>query len=304
MTDDKPVKTVAPGGAGFDEIVRFIQSARARAFHTINTELIDLYWTIGRSLETRITEEGWGKRTVVSLATYIHTRYPGIRGFSPQNLWRMRQFFETWRDDEKVLTLLRQLPWSSHLHIMAKTSRPKERDFYLRMAISQQWPVREIARQIDNALFERTVLDPLKLSTALRELHPNAETIFRDAYIVEFLDLPDGFHERDLHQCLLHDLRKFLGEIGRDFCFIGSEVPLQVGGRDFSHDMLFFHRELNCLVAIELKIDEFQPEHLGKLEFYLEALDRDVRKPHEGPSIGVLFCASKDSKVVEYALSS
>ena len=159
------------------------------------------------------------------------------------------------------------------------------------------------ALQFDIALFERAVLNPPKLSTALRELHPGAESLFRDAYLVEFLNLPDKHRNADLHQGLLRNLQQFLCEIGRDFCFAGSEVPLQVGGRDFALDLLFFHRELNCLVAIELKIGEFQPEHLGKLEFYLEALDRDLRKPHESPSMGVLLCASKDSEVVEYALS-
>jgi hypothetical protein len=137
----------------------------------------------------------------------------------------------------------------------------------------------------------------------LRELHPEAEKVFRDAYLLEFLDIPEGHRESDLHTSLLSNLQHFLIELGRDFCFVGSKVPLQVGTRDFALDLLFFHRGLNCLVAIELKIGEFQPEHIGKLDFYLEALDRDVRKPHERPAIGVLLCASKDAEVVEYALS-
>jgi predicted nuclease of restriction endonuclease-like (RecB) superfamily len=147
--------------------------------------------------------------------------------------------------------------------------------------------VREVARQIDAALFERAVLNPPKVSTALRESRPGAEAAFRDAYVVEFLELPDGHQEADLHKSLLLNMSHFLGEMGRDFCFAGSEVPLQVGGRDFALDLLFFHRGLSCLVAVELKIGEFQPEHLGKLNFYLEALDRDVRKPHEGPAIAL-----------------
>jgi predicted nuclease of restriction endonuclease-like (RecB) superfamily len=227
----------------------------------------------------------------------------GVRGFSPQNLWRMRQFYEAYRDQPELSTALRELPWSAHLHLLSKTKRRQEREFYLRTSIQQRWPVSEVARQIDSALFERAVLNPPKLSTALRELHPGVETVFRDAYVVEFLDLPDEHREADLHRSLLRNLSRSLSELGRDFCFIGSEVPLQVGNRDFALDLLFFHRELNCLVAIELKIGEFQPEHLGKLEFYLEALDRNLRKAHEGPSIGVLLCASKDSEVVEYALS-
>jgi predicted nuclease of restriction endonuclease-like (RecB) superfamily len=215
----------------------------------------------------------------------------------------MRQFFETYQDYPKLSTLLRELPWSSNLHIISKTKRPEEREFYLRMATQHRWPVREVARQIDSALFERAILNPPKLSSALKEMHPNAETVFRDAYIIEFLELPEIHQEADLHKSLLNNLRRFLAELGHDFCFIGSEIPLQVGSRDFALDMLFFHRGLNCLVAIELKIGEFQPENLGKLDFYLEALDRDIRKSHESPSIGLLLCASKDNEVVEYALS-
>ena len=287
----------------FDEVVELIRRARQQAARVVNTELIELYWRIGDYLHRKIESDGWAKSTVVQLAAHIAQREPGLRGFSPQNLWRMRQFFDAYREQPELSTLLRELSWSAHLHILAKTKLPEEREFYLRMSNQQHWPVREVARQIDSALFERAVLHPPKLSTALREFHPGAETVFRDAYVVEFLELHEGHHEADLHQSLLRNLRAFLTEMGRDFCFIGSEVPLQVGNRDFALDLLFFHRELNCLVAIELKIGEFQPEHLGKLEFYLEALDRDLRKPHEGPSIGVLLCASKDNEVVEYALS-
>ena len=304
---DKQSRTASTDAAvqeeRFAEVVRMIQVAREQTLAAVNTALIDLYWQVGKTISARIASDGWGKGTVTALASYIQSRQPGVRGFSPQNLWRMRQFFDTYRDQTELSTLLRELPWSAHLHILAKTKRPEEREFYLRMSSQQRWPVREVARQIDGALFERAVLHPPKLSTALRELHPSADTVFRDAYVVEFLELPDGHHEADLHRSLLRNLSAFLTEMGRDFCFIGSEVPLQVGNRDFALDLLFFHRELNCLVAIELKIGEFQPEHLGKLEFYLEALDRDMRKPHEGPSIGVLLCASKDSEVVEYALS-
>lgn len=292
-----------PEATAFAEIAALIVAARQRTLTAVNAALIDLYWQVGRAISIRIADEGWGKGTVEALAAYIDRHHSGQRGFSPQNLWRMRQFYDTYRSHEEVATLLRQLPWSGHLHLLAKCKRPEEREFYLRTAIQQQWSVREVARQIDGALFERAILNPPKLSTALRELHPGAESVFRDAYLVEFLDLPPAHSESDLHRALLGNLQQFLCEIGRDFCFVGSEVPLQVGGRDFALDLLFFHRALNSLVAIELKIGEFQPEHLGKLDFYLEALDRDVRKPHEGPSIGVLLCASKDSEVVEYALS-
>jgi predicted nuclease of restriction endonuclease-like (RecB) superfamily len=196
-----------------------------------------------------------------------------------------------------------QLPWTHNLIILGQSKRPEEREFYLRMAIQERWSKRELERQLKTSLFERAVLNPPKVSAAVTQLHAEAATVFKDAYVVEFLNLPDGHSEADLHSGLLRQLKDFMIELGRDFCFVGSEYPVQVGGRDFALDLLFFHRGINSLVAVELKIGRFEPEHLGKLNFYLEALDRDVRKSHENPSVGVLLCASKDKEVVEYALS-
>lgn len=171
----------------------------------------------------------------------------------------------------------------------------------MRLTVEEQWSSRELERQFKAALFERVILSPVKTSFALAQTQPEALNVFKDSYVVEFLGLSQDASELDLHQGLLKKLQYFLIELGKDFCFVGSEYPLQVGGRDFALDMLFFHRGLNCWVAIELKIGRFEPEYLGKLSFYLEALDRDVRKPHEQPAIGVLLCASKDDEVVEYA---
>lgn len=215
----------------------------------------------------------------------------------------MRQFYETYRDQEFVTALLTQLPWTHNLIILSQSKHPEEREFYLRTAIREQWSSRELERQFKGALFEQSILSPAKVSAVLRQTHPEALSVFKDSYLVEFLDLPAGHAESDLHRGLLARLKDFLIELGRDFCFVGSEYPLQVGDRDFALDLLFFHRGLNCLVAIELKVGRFEPEYLGKLGFYLEALDRDVKKPHENPAIGVLLCASKDDEVVEYALS-
>jgi predicted nuclease of restriction endonuclease-like (RecB) superfamily len=198
---------------------------------------------------------------------------------------------------------VRQLPWTHNIIILNQSKRPEEREFYLRLAIRERWSKRELERQFKTALFERTVLNPVKVTPLVTQIHPDALSIFKDSYLVEFLDLPESHAEADLQRGLLQRLKDFLIELGRDFCFLGSEYPLQVGGRDFALDLLFFHRGLNCLVAIELKVGRFEPEYLGKLGFYLEALDRDAKKPHEQPAIGVLLCASKDDEVVEYALS-
>jgi predicted nuclease of restriction endonuclease-like (RecB) superfamily len=269
----------------FDEVVELIRAARHQAARAVNTGLIELYWRIGDYLHHKIESDGWAKGTVVGLAAHIARREPGQRGFSPQNLWRMRQFFVAYRGFPKLSPLLRELPWSSHLHILSGAKRPDEREFYLRLATQNRWPVREVARQIESASFEKAVLSPPRLSTALREMHPAAASQFKDAYQLDFLDLPSEHSEADLHQSLLRNLGRFLTELGRDFCFIGSEYPVQVGNQDFALDLLFFHRGLNCLLAIELKVTAFQPEH------------------HENPAIGLLLCASKDSEVVEYALS-
>ena len=193
--------------------------------------------------------------------------------------------------------------WTHNLLILSRCKREEEREFYLRVCHREMWGKRELERQLAGALFERTVLSPAKLSPAVTVLHPDAAEVFKDTYLLDFLDLPPSHSEADLQRALVEQLKQFLIELGRDFCFVGSRYLLQVGGRDFALDLLFFNRALNCLVAFELKIDEFQPAHLGQLKFYLEALDRDVRKAHEQPAIGVLLCATKDHEVVEYALS-
>ncbi|MFU2486494.1 PDDEXK nuclease domain-containing protein [Thauera sp. WH-1] len=289
--------------SGFAEIVDLIVTARQRAVQTVNAALIDLYWQVGAIISRKIAAAEWGDGVVAQLAEHIAHTQPGLRGFTRPNLFRMRQFYEAYRDDEIVSALLRQLPWTHNLIILSQSKHPDERVFYLRLAIQEKWSKRELERQFKAALFERAVLNPAKVSPPVRQIHPQALDVFRDAYVVEFLGLSEPHSELDLHRGLLGRLKDFLIELGRDFCFVGSEFPLQVGKRDFALDLLFFHRGLNCLVAIELKVGRFEPEYLGKLGFYLEALDRDVKKPHENPAIGVLLCASKDDEVVEYALS-
>jgi predicted nuclease of restriction endonuclease-like (RecB) superfamily len=287
----------------FNEITQLITAARQRAVQAVNTTLIELYWQVGQTISRKIAQAEWGDGVVAQLAAHLARTQPGLRGFTRSNLFRMRKFYDTYQGDEIVAPLVRQLPWSHNIIILNQGKRAEEREFYLRLAIREQWGKRELERQFKAALFERTVLNPIKVSLVLSQTHPDALSVFKDSYLVEFLDLPQGHAEADLHQGLLLRLKEFLIELGRDFCFVGSEYPLQVGGRDFALDLLFFHRGLNCLVAIELKVGRFEPEYLGKLGFYLEALDRDVKKRHEQPAIGVLLCASKDAEVVEYALS-
>lgn len=293
----------APEEQGFVEILRLIDASKSRALQAVNTALIDLYWQVGESISRRLATAEWGEGTVDRLAAFIAGQIPSVRGFSRRNLFRMKQFYEAYRDNQIVSPLVTQLPWSHHLIILGQSKRPEEREFYFRMAVREHWSKRQLERQFKAALFEQAILNPPKVSPAVAQIHPEALTIFRDSYTLEFLGLPPEHSEADLHRGLIARMKDFLLELGRDFCFAGSEYPLQVGSQDFALDLLFYHRGLNALVAIELKVGRFEPEYLGKLNFYLEALDRDVRKPHERHSIGVLLCASKDDEVVEYALS-
>jgi len=288
----------------FGEITVLIQSARQRAYRAVNSELVALYCQVGEIISRRVSEEEWGKKTIEALSLHIRKSYPSIRGFSAPNLWRMRQFYEAYRDSQKILSsLLRELPWTHHMLILGHSKQEEEREFYIRMAIHEKWSSRELERQLKSGLFLRAMVNPPKVSSVMSQLYPLAETVFRDAYALEFLGLPEVHNESDLHGALIRNLGRFLTELGRDFCYIGSEYLLQVGEQDFFLDLLFFHRGLNALVAIELKARRFEPEDLGKLNFYLEVLDRDHRKPHEKPAIGMLLCATKDEEVVEYALS-
>jgi len=286
----------------FGEVKKLIDEARHRALKAVNTELVMLYWNIGQYLNTLAASASWGEGVVDRVADYLATEGPEYRGFNRRNLYRMKQFYEAYHDNEIVSPLVTQLSWTHNLIILSKTKTDQEREFYIKLAIKEHYTKRELERQIDSAVYERTALST-RTTLPSKEKTAPAETAFRDTYVFEFLDLHEQYSERDLQRGLVKNLRIFLLEIGRDFIFIGEEYRVQVGLHDYYIDLLFYHRELQCLVAFELKIEEFKPEHLGKLNFYLEALDRDVKKPHENPSIGVLLCKGKDKEVVEYALS-
>lgn len=294
-------KTVPSNSHAFAEVLGHIQQTRQRVFAQANTALIDLYWRIGQTISHKVAQAGWGKGVVTELARYIAQADPTIKGFSDKNLWRMKQFYETYPDDEKLATLWRVLSWSHNRIIMTLKSQ-EERAFYLRLAVSEKLSVRELERQIDVAHYERSQIGA-KLSPVAREIHPAIDAAFKDHYVLEFLGLPDSHSENDLQTALVRHMKAFVLELGKDFLFVGEQFRLQVGNQDFFVDLLFYHRGLSALVAFELKIGKFQPEHMGQLNFYLEALDRDVKKPHENPSIGVLLCRDKDEEVVEYALS-
>lgn len=199
-----------------------------------------------------------------------------------------------------IALLLCKVTWSNHLEILSQTKSPEEKFFYLLLCIKEKWSMRDLRRQLSSGYFERTMLSDKKVSTVLTQLPQN---LFKDPYIFEFLDLPDGHSEKDLEKALILNLQKFILEIGKGFTYMGNQYRLQVGNKDYYTDLLFYHRDLQCLVLFELKIQEFEPEFLGKLNFYLEALDRDVKRAFENNSIGVLLCKGKDTEVVEYAMA-
>lgn len=200
-------------------------------------------------------------------------------------------------------TILTHLSWSHHLILISRTKSDEEREFYLRLSVQEKYSKRELERQVSSGIYERTLLGSAKLSPVVREIHPDITGSFKDGYVFEFLGLSEQHSEGDLQKGLISQMKNFILELGKDFLFMGEEYRLQVGNSDFYIDLLFYHRGLQCLIAFELKADKFKPEHLGQLNFYLEALDRDVRKDNENPSIGILLCKDKDNEVVEYALS-
>ena len=288
----------------FAEIVSMIQHTRSEVVRLANASLIDLYWRVGHYISDKIAVSEWGDGVVKQLAEYIEKSSPETKGFSDKNLWRMKQFYETYKgEDEKLSPLVRQISWTNNLIILSRAKSMEERSFYLHLCVNERLTKRQLNRQIDSALYERNALGTPKLSPVLREIAPQAEQLVRDQYVMEFIGGKEYEHEDSMKAALVGQMKKFILELGKDFLFIDEEFRLQVGNSDFRIDLLFYHRELQCLVAFELKMEKFKPEHLGQLNFYLEALDRDVKKSKENPSIGILLCKDKDDTVVEYALS-
>lgn len=286
----------------FESIIAIIEQSKARAIRAVNAEMIEMYWQIGKYISEKANNDGWGKSVVQDFANFLKQAYPTASGFSAQNIWRMKQFYETYKDNEKLSPLVREITWSNNLLIMSGCKTDESKEFYLRLTIANGYGKRELERQIDSMLFERTMLSTAK-NKGLIEKNP-AVGALRDSYVLEFLDIPEDYKEKDLRKSIIANLKQFILEFGKDFTFMGEEYRVQVGNTDFFIDLLFYNRALSCLVAVELKVGKFKPEHLGQLNFYLEALNRNVKKPNENPSVGLILCTYKDDTVVEYALSS
>ena len=285
----------------FSEIISIIETAKMRALKAVNTELITMYYEVGKYLSELCSNSKFGDKVINDVEMYISKNNPTIKGFNRRGLYRMKQFYELYKDDELVTPLVTQISWTNHLIIMSGCKTKEERLFYIKLCIKENYSKRELERQIDSAFYQRYLLS---VNKPLPEVVPNVvKGNILDTYVLEFLDLPEQYTENNLKKAIIGNLKSFILEFGKDFTFIGEEYRVQVGGQDFYIDLLFYNRALSCLVAIELKIGKFKPEHIGQLNFYLEALDRDVKKTNENPSVGVILCATKDDAVVEYALS-
>ena len=290
----------------FTKIVKMIETRRNNAYRKVNEELISLYWDIGCFVSQKVQSHKWGSKVVDKLAVFIKSKYPNLRGFDRSGIYRMKQFYETYKDDEIVAPLARQLSWTNNLLIMAGTKSREEREFYIKMAIKNNYSKVELNRQLTSSYYERYMLSNGKALPSTEPVidendFPNTKLL--DLYTLEFLDLPEKFSESDLRKAIIKNLKSFILEIGKSFTFVGEEYRIEVGGEDFFIDLLFYNRDLSCLVAFELKTGKFKPEYISKMDFYLEALDRQERKEDENPSVGIILCADRNAKVVEYSMS-
>ena len=273
------------------------------ALRAVNRELINLYWDIGRLIVERQAGETWGRSIVENLARDLHAEFPGISGFSVPNLYRMRQFYEAYPNDELFSPLVREISWTKNIVILDQCKEPSEREFYLRRTKQFGWSKNVLIHQIENQTYQKTALNQTNFDETLpAEIRNQAKLAVKDEYTFDFLELGDEHSERQLEQAILARVEPFLREMGGVFAFIGSQYRLEVGGKEYFIDLLLFHRRLKCLVALELKVGEFLPEYVGKMQFYLAVLDDTVKIEGESPSIGILICKSKNRTIVEYAL--
>lgn len=256
----------------FDDIVMIVEGAKERAYRKVNEELILMYQELGKYISEKSKEASYGSNFVDNIAEFFSENYPELKGFTRRGLYRMKQFYELYKDDEKVSTLLTQLSWSNHLKIMSGSKSKEEREFYINLTIKENLTHRELVRQMDSGYYERYILSNGESLPAIQKIKNETNNLFMDRYVLEFLDAPKIGNERDFQKSVLENLKNFILEIGKDFSFIGNEYRVQVGKHDYYIDLLFYHRGLSCLVAFELKMGEFKPEYIGKMNLYLEAL--------------------------------
>ncbi|NES81671.1 MAG: DUF1016 domain-containing protein [Moorea sp. SIO2B7] len=285
------------------EVKQRIREAQYQSLKAVNKELISLYWDIGRLIFSRQQGETWGKSVVEQLAKDLQAEFPGISGFSVRNIWNMRNLYLTYSQNEKLQPLVAEIGWTHNLVILQKCKDDLEREFYIRMTRKFGWTKNVLIHQIENQTYEKTLLNQTNFEqTVSEEIRKQAKLAVKDEYTFDFLELADQYSERQLEQAIIAKVEPFLLEMGGMFAFIGSQYRLEISNKEYFIDLLLFHRSLKCLVAIDLKIGEFLPEYIGKMQFYLAALDDKVRLEEENSAIGIILCKSKDKTIVEYAL--
>ncbi|MDR0614815.1 MAG: PDDEXK nuclease domain-containing protein [Lactobacillales bacterium] len=292
----------------FQKIIEMIEKRRDMVYHKITEQQILLYLEIGQFLFEIKASSGYGAKVIDKAAKWMKDNYPAAKNYNRRNLYRMVEFYETYKDSSELLKLTTQLSWSNNLLILDGTKDNQEREFYLKLSIKERYSKRELDRQLDSAYYQRYLIAPDKnlllpstTKTIDEDDYPNTKIL--DLYSLEFLDLPNNYSEKDFKNEIIKNMKNFILEVGKNFTFIEEEYRVQVGKQDFFIDLLFFSRELSCLVAFELKIGKYKAEYASKMALYLEALDRDVKRKEENPSVGIILCTSKDDAVVEYSMS-
>lgn len=280
-----------------------IRSAQVRAAVAVNQELVLLYWSIGKEILIRQKEDGWGSRVIERLAKDLRSEFPEMKGLSPRNLGYMKAFAEAWPEEPILQQLVAKLPWGHNVRLLDLVKRTEERIWYVQQAIHNGWSRNVLVMQVESGLYLRQGKSVSNFQATLPPPQSDlAQQIIKDPYNFDFLTLTEGAHERDLERGLLSQLRQFLIEMGVGFAFVGSQVPLEIGGEDFKLDLLFYHLKLRCYIVIDLKMGRFRPEYAGKMNFYLSAVDDMLRHPDDKPSIGLILCKSKNRVVAEYAV--
>lgn len=285
------------------EIKSRIRAAQYEALKAVNKELIALYWDIGKMITENQEKYGWGKSVVENLASDLQREFSGVPGFSKDNLWRMRKFYLRFKDDQKLAPLVQEIGWSKIVVVLESCQDLLEQEFYLRLTRRMGWSKNALIHQIENGTYEKTLANQTSFEKTLAApAKQQAKLAVKDEYTFDFLELREEHAEIELERALLAKINRFLVEMGGAFAFMGNQFRLEIEGREYFIDILLYHRRLRCLVALELKVGEFMPEHVGKMQFYLAALDDLVKEKGENPSIGIILCKDKNKTIVEYAL--
>lgn len=288
-----------------NEITARIRSAQYEALKAVNKEIIALYWEVGKRITEQQTALGWGKSVVENLSRDIQKEFPGIQGFGVRNMWDMARFYAEYQSNEFLQPLVAEISWSKHIVILTKCKETQQRQFYILATKKYGWTKDVLINKIEAKTYENYLLGQSNFDITLPDSIKNQAILaLKDEYTFDLVGLAEEHSEYELEQAIIKNIRAFLMEFGTDFSFIGNQYRLEVDGKEYFIDLLLYNRRLQAMIAIELKIGEFQPEYKGKMEFYLNILNDTVKLPHENPAIGIIICKSKSRMIVEYALKS